>query len=355
MPPFRVAFLGVDHPHGSGWRTLLAHLHDEIEITAVVPAFGGATESLEESLSGVPRFDTISELIADGDFDGAVVCLPNQDGPPAIVELAEAGRHILAEKPVAGSAADFQPVVEAIRRAGVAFQAGYMWRYDDCATRLRNMVSDGRFGKLISTETMFVTSDVKRRGPEHYLFDAEVSRGGFFNWLACHWLDLLFYVLQQPVVGVTARVGVFGSVPTDVEDGGAAIFDLADGSLATFVGGYWLPRWAGESHWSIRGAGRWVNWSTARAGTSGVLEIHGPMPQWFAMEETYMSPSDDTPGYGGRRGAALVRDWIAAARNGGDCRNTPESALATLALIDAIRESSNRASRVACQIGGGAS
>jgi predicted dehydrogenase len=130
----------------------------------------------------------------------------------------------------------------------------------------------------------FVTSDVQRRNPRHYLFDESVSGAGFFNWLACHTLDLLLYILQQPVTGVTSRVGVFGGTDVSVEDGGSAILDLADGSIATFVGGYWIPRWAGESHWTIRGSQRWVHWDPTRVDTSGVLEIHGPMPQWIAME-----------------------------------------------------------------------
>ena len=223
----------------------------------------------------LPRFDTVDALIAGGDFDGAVVCLPNDVGPDAVVSLARAGKHVLAEKPVAGSAPDARRIAEAVGESGVAFQNGYMWRYDEAAGRLRRMVGDGSFGKLISVEMEFVTSDITRRGPEHYLFDRAVSSGGFFNWLACHFLDLLLYVTGEKVVGVTARCGVFGAGQSDVEDGGVAILDLSGGGIATFLGGYWLPRWAGESRWTMRGTKRWVHWDPSRAGTGGALEIHG--------------------------------------------------------------------------------
>jgi predicted dehydrogenase len=354
MPaPFRIAFLGIDNPHGHGWRELLRNFEGELEIVALLPGFGGATASLEESYARLPRFDTVAELLEGCEVDGAVVALPNDAAPRAIVELARAGKHVLVEKPAAARADDFRPAAHAVREAGVAFQAGYMWRYDDCANRLRDMVADGRFGRLISTEITFVTSDVRRRNPEHYLFDDKVSGAGFFNWLACHSLDLLLYVLGQPVVGVTSRVGVFGGTDVPVEDGGAAIFDLADGSIATFVGGYWIPRWAGESRWTIRGSERWVHWDPTRAGTSGVLEIHGPMPQWIAMEETFEAAPDSTPGYGGARGLALLRDWIDAANSGGrDCRNTPETVLATLELIDSVYSASQQQRRITCEIGG---
>jgi predicted dehydrogenase len=350
--PFRIAFLGVDNPHGAAWRELLTNFGGEVEISAIVPGFHEGTASLEERHAHVPRFATVEDLLETGGFDGAFIALPNDEAPDATAKLAAAGKHVLVEKPMAGSAMDVQPLIHAVQESGVAFQNGYMWRYDEAANRLRDMLADGRFGKLISLEMTFVTSDVKRRDPGHYLFDRKISKGGFFNWLACHYLDLLLYVTGQKVTGVTARTGVFGAEQVGVEDGGVAVLDLSGGGIATFVGGYWLPRWAGEAHWTIRGSERWVHWDPDRAGTGGVFEIHGPQPQWNAMEETFALPVDETPGYGGARAVALVRDWLEAAREGGrPCRNSPQTTADTLALIDAIYEASNSGRRIACEIG----
>jgi predicted dehydrogenase len=353
MPnPFRIAFLGIDHPHGAGWRESLANLAGEMDISAILPAYSGALTSLEERFAQVPRFHSLEDLLSRGDFEAAVVCLPNDTGPEAVVRLASAGKHILCEKPTAACAADARRMAEALEQAGVAYQNGYMWRYDPLADRLQAMIAEGRFGRLTSIEMKYMTSDIRRRGPDHYLFDAAISTGGFFNWLACHHLDLLLYITGQSIVGVTARVGVFGGTAVSVEDGGTAIMELSGGGLATFTGGYWLPRWAGEIDWNLRGTERWVHWEPGRAGTGGAIEIHGPKPQWHAMEETFALPVDSTPGYGGERNVALIRDWVAAARAGGrPCRNTPQSAIQTLQLIDAIYESSRTGQRIACHIG----
>src|SRR5687768_9266678 len=101
MPPgpFRLAIFGIDHPHGSGWRESLLQLADEIEIVALVPRFGGATTSLEERLAHLPRFESLAELLKWSQFDGALVCLSNNESPQAIAALAAAGKHVLAEKP----------------------------------------------------------------------------------------------------------------------------------------------------------------------------------------------------------------------------------------------------------------
>jgi predicted dehydrogenase len=350
--PLRLAFLGIDHPHGAHWRQMLANFAGEIEIVAFVPGFAGGSASLEERYAELPRFDTVKDLLAGAEFDAAIVCLSNRDGPAAMVELARAGKHVLAEKPVAASAADARPVAEAVQASGIAFQTGYMWRYDDLVNRLKRMVEQGALGQLISLEMTFVTSDIARRGADHYLFDPAASGGGFFSWLACHFLDAMFYVTGRKVVGVTARTGVFGAVPTSLEDGGVVVMDLAGGGIATFLGGYWLPRWAGESKWAIRGSQRWVHWDANRKGTGGVLEIHGPQPQWHAMEDVYTLPDDKTPGYGGQRGFLLVQDWLDCIRTGRrDMRNTAGSMVATLELIDAIFQSSREGRRIECRIG----
>ncbi len=345
--PFRIACIGIDHPHGAGWRELLRHFGDDVAVTAIVPAFGGAITSLEERYARVPRFASVGELLAKGLFDGVLVCLPNRETPGVVAQLAAAGKHVLMEKPGAASAADFKPAAAAIRKAGVAFESGYLWRYDPGAERLRAMIAEDRFGKLVSIEIGQFTSDVRRRGPEHYLFDPEQSGRGFFNWLGCHWLDLVPYVTGDAVAAVTARVGNFGAAPLALEDGGTVILELAGGSLVTFTAGYWLPRWTGELYLAFRGTERWVHWDPNHPKSGGQLRIHGPQPQFHAMEDVFTLPEDRTPGYGGARGVELIRSWIDAARGGTSrCRNTVDSAVATLRLLDAVYRSSEEGRRV---------
>ncbi|GIW95380.1 MAG: dehydrogenase [Pirellulaceae bacterium] len=348
MTKLTIAFLGIDHPHGAAWRELLRHFQDKLQIVALVPGLQGTTSSLEERFADLPMFPTVEELVRWGEFDAAIVCLSSQETPAAATQLARAGKHLLVEKPGARTAQEWQPVIEAVQSQKVAFQSGYLWRYDEAVERLRKMREHGRFGRLISVEMLYVTSDIRRRGADHYLFDREVSGGGFFHWLACHYLDLLLYVVNEPVVGVTARLDVFGGTPVDVEDGGAVLLDLKSGALVSLVGGYWLPRWTGEAQWTIRGSERWVHWKP-QAG-AGLLEIHGPQPHWYAMEETFRLPEDTTSGYGGYRGIRLVDDWLNAISEKRPCRNTPRSTGATLSLLDTIYQAAQTGRRVECHI-----
>ena len=75
----------------------------------------------------------------------------------------------------------------------------------------------------------------------------------------------------------------------------------------------------------------------------------GPQPQFHAMEETFDLPPDTTPGYGGEKGTATIRDWVAMARGETPaCRNTIDSTLTTLRLLDAVYASSEGGRRVEC-------
>src|SRR5688500_3854032 len=114
--PLRLAFLGIDHPHGAHWRQQLANFAPDAEIVAFVPSFGGGTSSLEERYANLPRFETVAALINGAQFDAAVVALSNRDGPPAIAELAAAGKHVLAEKPVAANAGEALQIAAAVEK-----------------------------------------------------------------------------------------------------------------------------------------------------------------------------------------------------------------------------------------------
>ncbi|MBT3890999.1 MAG: Gfo/Idh/MocA family oxidoreductase [Planctomycetaceae bacterium] len=347
--PLKLAFIGVDNPHGAGWRDLIANVTAEATITSIVPMYGGTTASLQQCYVNLPRYASITELISNEQFDAAVICLPNDQTVAVVQQLAAAGKHLLLEKPGAGRVRDAEQIKNAVDQAGIAFQSGYMFRYDQCANRLRQMVSDEQFGKLISIESKYVTSDINRRGRDHYLFDETVSYAGFFSWLACHHLDLLLYITDQSVKAITARVGVFGDIPATVEDGGTALLDMEHGALATITGGYWVPRWAGEMYWTLRGSERWVHWDPRQENTGGVLKIHGPQPQWYAMEDEFIAPTDDTPGYGGANGVALLRDWYALIRGEvTSCRNTTQSMIDTVRLIEHIITASAEGRRIDC-------
>ena len=239
---FRVLFLGVDHPHGCAWRKSLQEAGG-FEIVGLVPGFGGAITTLEEEYTALPRYADADAALASGlEFEGAVVLLSNREAPPNCISLAAAGKHVVLEKPGVGTVDDAQAILAAANASGSVFTTAYTQRFAPCAIRLAKMAAEKQFGKVISLENVSATTDVRLRNPSHYLFDPGENKypegeGGYVSWLGCHNLDMVRFVTGQKIVGVTARVGVYGETDAEVEDGGAIILELADGALVTLIGG----------------------------------------------------------------------------------------------------------------------
>ena len=66
----------------------------------------------------LPRFVSASAALNSLEFDAAVCLMSNREGAEATLQLAQAGKHLVMEKPGAGSSADAQQILEAARRTG---------------------------------------------------------------------------------------------------------------------------------------------------------------------------------------------------------------------------------------------
>jgi predicted dehydrogenase len=127
---------------------LLQEMRDEFAIAGLCDLSRSVMDRLGDEY-GVPagrRFTDYHDLVAS-DLDAVVVCNTGSHAEPAIA-AAEAGRHVLVEKPMATAAADAEAMVAAADKSGVALMVGYMKRHDPAyryaAERVREM-ADVRF------------------------------------------------------------------------------------------------------------------------------------------------------------------------------------------------------------------
>ena len=335
MTPLRVAFIGIDNPHGCAWRQAVA-VHPEMEPVALVARSPEETQTLQPELKDLPLYYSLDELLAGVEFDAAAVTLSNKEAPGVCVSLANAGKHLLAEKTTARNGDEFQTVADAVEASGVQFTTGYTWRFSPTARDIRRMIQEGRLGQVWSFCGRMFTSTVKSRNPQHFLFSRDASGGGMFNWLGCHALDLMLYFVDQPVASVTAKVGNITGEDIDVEDGGVAIFQFADGAIGSLQTGYFLPG-GNQIDYGIHGSKGWARWCPLER----VLHFHSQADDMKAAPErsiAYELPEVD--GYAGQMGQDLLTDWLVAIRENGTTLNNTRTAMAVHRLLDAIYRSS---------------
>lgn len=105
---------------------------------------------------GIPRaHDSYEALLADPEVDAVYIPLPNHLHLPWAVAAAEAGKHVLCEKPLALSALDAERIVAAAEGAGVILMEAFMYRLHPSWVAVRDLVAGGRIGRLQAVQSWF--------------------------------------------------------------------------------------------------------------------------------------------------------------------------------------------------------
>ena len=170
----------------------------------------------------------------------ALVALPNDRTPGALVQVIDAGVSVFTEKPAARSAAEFEPVLVALERRRVPFGVAYLNRGAPAIQQARELYRAGAIGRLLSVELRMVTTRVGMRTPESWLFRRDVAGGGILAWLACHWLDALRFVTAEEIVRVQAEIATLSGEAIDVEDTAVVAFRTSGGAVGSLHAGYVL-------------------------------------------------------------------------------------------------------------------
>jgi predicted dehydrogenase len=343
----RVAVVGLDHYHVTGWVQTLELLPDDLEIVAlydpspeagrrlrprfVDPALPPALDDRYRSLPVETDLDRLLELHRP---DVALVTLPDSDAPAAIEHLGRAGVHMVVDKPAARTADEARRAFSAARGGGARVVVGLTWRYARASRAAKAFVAGGGLGRLITGEGIFAAASVPVRNPDNYLFDPAKSAGGVLAWLGVHDLDALPWIAGEPVVEVHAMTARRGWDDLAVEDVASVALRLAGGSIVTIHHALALPARGYRAHIALRGLD-----ASVELGLGNDLTILTRDPGGDGLlEERRSFDVPDVPGYG-PEGLEAVRDLVAGIREGRDPAVTGEDLVRALDVIGAAYES----------------
>lgn len=337
----RVGVVGLSHFHVTGWVETLEAFPVDVDIVALydpdphrgrtlAPPHHDPTlrPSLGERYRDVPFETRLDDLIERHAIDIALVTLPNADAPAAIAMLADAGIHLLIDKPAARSAAELRPAADRVRAAGVKAVVGLTRRYAPAMLAARDIVRSGGIGRLLAAEAVFATSSVAVRDPRNYLFDRESSGGGILSWLGVHDIDALRWLSGEEIVAVSAMAAT-GHEGLEVEDVMSVAVRFAGGAIGTIHQSYSLTAPGYRGGLALRGAA-----ASVELGVDGELVVltQGPDGALQADRTSFAGPP--VAGYGAE-GRAAVGDLLRSIRDGGDTRAPLDELVRDLAVIDA--------------------
>lgn len=226
-----IAMIGVAHPHADRWARAWK-MHTGANLIGVwdkdfVRAKQWAT------MFGVRQYQTLQELLDDTCVDAVGICSENSRHADDTIAAANAGKHILCEKPTALCLEDCDRMIQSVGKKKVRFMQAFPMRVDPVNEKIKALLEDGIIGEVVTFR--------KRHGigwaatgkiPESYQwFTEESAGGGAFLDEGIHAADFLIWMFGQPI-SVTAKITGSGK-RLPVDDNGIAIIEFPNHVIGT--------------------------------------------------------------------------------------------------------------------------
>ena len=299
----------------------------------------------------------LAEILEDRAVDAVILATPHPLHAAAAIAAAEAGRHVIVEKPMALTATEASRMIDAADRAAVVLSVVSQRRWSAPAQRMKAAIDEGRIGRA----ALATVELLGWRSPEYYAMDAwrgtaDGEGGGVLVNQAVHQLDLVSWFLG-PAAEVDGWIANVNHPGIDVEDSAVAIVRFAGGALATVIASNaQRPGLHGRVH--VHGTnGASVGIETDRgssfvAGVSLPSEVRNDIwtipgeedaPERWRQEDRAAMAGGDVLTH---HHELQLRDVIEAIRDGRRPAVTGEDGRATVALMAAIAEASRTGGRV---------
>lgn len=197
MKKVRIGLLGagrIGKLHGEN----LAHSVPAAELYAVAdPFMNDATREWAASIGIQKCYDDPEKIFADPTIEAVFICSSTNTHAQFIIRAAKAGKHIFCEKPIDTDLAKIQEALDAVEKAGVKLQVGFVRRFDHNHKAVRDTVASGRLG---APHIVKITS----RDPEEPPMSYVAVSGGIFMDMMIHDFDMARYLSGSEVTEVFA-------------------------------------------------------------------------------------------------------------------------------------------------------
>ena len=187
-------------------------------------------------------FSDAREMCELADIDAVDICTIHDTHAELAIAAAEAGKHVLLEKPMAISMEECRAIVEATEKAGVTFMVAQHLRHVPTYVALRRRIQAGELGRIWSARVdTFLTAALDdpnqpiAPGAGWWGFDGKRGGGGVVTLLSVHHLDLMRFFVGE-VVRVEARAWRgHPSFTNEAEDRVVATLEFANGAMGTLT------------------------------------------------------------------------------------------------------------------------
>ncbi len=238
-------------------------LSDEIELLAVMDSSLEAAERVKEKYGVAYAFDTVEELLALPEIEAVYIASPVFCHKEQAMAAADAGKHILLEKPICMTAKEGDELIAYCEKKGVRFGTGFMMRFHAWHEKIREIIASGAIGEVVSLRAQFSCWYPEIEGA--WRQKKALSGGGAMMDMAVHCIDILRFVTGLEMKRVAGMVTnqIFSY---EVEDAGGLLFEMQNGAVGFVQANFNLPDEAVDSRLEIYG-------------TKGTIDAKGTLSQ----------------------------------------------------------------------------
>jgi len=327
---------GITHGHVEGWKTVA----ERARIVAVADVSEEAARARAAQIGHEVRiYRDYHDLLASPDIDAVDIALPHHLHRESIVAAAEAGKHLMTEKPLCLNLEEAADIARAVKQSGVIMMAAHNQLFFPSVLQAKQMIASGDLGKVYMVHSLdcgarrrplslnkATWGQPAQRSAHGWRADPDKMGGGELIDTGYHpTYRLLFLAGQQPTA-VTAMLGTY-RLPLEREDTANVLVRFADGMTGKIF-----------TSWAMRAPG-------ARPTLFNVMGEAGQL--WGEIDRLYYQPVGfDSPamveykGWDyGRSFAAEIAHFVDAIEGGFEPLHSVAEATETLRVILAAYQS----------------
>lgn len=171
---------------------------DRVQLNAVCDLVEPLAQELAKKASIDAVYLDIQEMLRDADIEAVDICTTHNSHAPLAIAAAEAGKHVIVEKPMAISVQECRDMIAAAETAGTTLMVAQHLRYAPEARAAKRLLDDGKLGTIEAVRTELFGGGMRgrrrrRRQGERWMQDARRSGGGMMMSEQVHHIDLLRY------------------------------------------------------------------------------------------------------------------------------------------------------------------
>ena len=194
MKKIKIVHYGIGHDHSPQYLDCIKQFPDLFEIVGICEP----NERIRKECSNFPAYEGIRWLSEDQmfsltDIDAAIIEAHDLDLVKYAQKCADKGWHIHMDKAAGTDIDAYRKLLSTIRKKGLTFQTGYMFRYNPMVVKALEMLKSNQLGKIFHVDAFMNTRfDATKR---EWL---SALTGGDMLYLGCHMIDLVYMFWGVP-------------------------------------------------------------------------------------------------------------------------------------------------------------